>query len=223
MSDNLNELGKNLKSNRKRTSQGLGKNRHIIPQTERVRDIMDPTVAFELEFKTKINSHRVYLNLDFMPPPSSACCEGCSCTACDFFNGGATETTYILTYAYIPGTARVFINNEPSTQFVETEPAQAEIVVYAHNDDEITVCYVYNICIGGETVPASFPTECKVYIDNLDCTYWMFGSDTISPDEIQHRWRNIDISQWVKTPGLHTLRVTSGAGVGRVDARVEIS
>lgn len=70
---------------------------------------------------------------------------------------------------------------------------------------------------------ASFPTDCKVFIDDIDCTNWMFGSDTISPTEIQHRWRNIDITQYVKVPGLHTLRVVPLAGVGRLDARVEIS
>lgn len=71
--------------------------------------------------------------------------------------------------------------------------------------------------------PPSFPSDCKVFIDDLDCTFWMFGSDTITPTEIQHRWRGIDISQWVKVPGLHTIRITAVAGVGRVDARVEIS
>lgn len=70
---------------------------------------------------------------------------------------------------------------------------------------------------------ASFPADCKVFIDNIDCTYWMFGSDTITPTELLHRWRDIDISQYVKGVGLHTLTITSAAGVGRVDARVELA
>lgn len=70
---------------------------------------------------------------------------------------------------------------------------------------------------------ASYPSECKVFIDNIDCTYWLFGSDTITPTELQHRWRKIDISQYVNHVGLHTLKITATNGVGRVDARVELS
>lgn len=70
---------------------------------------------------------------------------------------------------------------------------------------------------------ASFPAECKVFIDEIDCTYWLFGSDTITPTELQHRWRDIDISMYVKGAGLHTLKVTANSGVGRVDARIELS
>lgn len=69
----------------------------------------------------------------------------------------------------------------------------------------------------------SYPSECKVFIDDIDCTYWLFGADFITPTEIMHRWRKVDISQYVKGAGLHTLRVTAGAGVGRIDARVELS
>lgn len=70
---------------------------------------------------------------------------------------------------------------------------------------------------------ASFPAECKVFIDNIDCTYWLFGSDTITPSELLHRWVDIDISQYVKGNGLHTLKITALSGVGRVDARVALS
>lgn len=73
------------------------------------------------------------------------------------------------------------------------------------------------------TTPPAFPSECKVFIDNVDCTYWLFGENTITPDEILHHWRKIDISQFVKGAGLHTVKVTATAGVGRLDARVELN
>lgn len=72
------------------------------------------------------------------------------------------------------------------------------------------------------TTPA-FPADCRVFIDDVDCTYWLFGVDTITPDDINHRWRDIDISQFVKGAGLHTIKVTADSGVGRLDARVELS
>jgi len=69
----------------------------------------------------------------------------------------------------------------------------------------------------------AFPTDCRVFIDNIDCTQWLFGSETITPTELKHRWRDIDISLYTKGIGLHTLKITAEAGVGRVDARLEIS
>ena len=69
----------------------------------------------------------------------------------------------------------------------------------------------------------SYPSECKVFIDDIDCTYWLFGADTISPTELQNSWRKVDISQYVRGAGLHKLKVTATNGVGRIDARVELS
>lgn len=71
--------------------------------------------------------------------------------------------------------------------------------------------------------PASFPADCRVFIDDVDVTPWLFGGrETITPTELKHRWGKIDISLYVKGPGLHKLKVTAESGVGRLDARLEI-
>lgn len=69
---------------------------------------------------------------------------------------------------------------------------------------------------------ASYPTGVKVFIDDMDITKFIFGVDTITLSDLQNRWRNIDITPYVKYAGLHKLRVTAEAGVGRVEARVNI-
>jgi len=71
--------------------------------------------------------------------------------------------------------------------------------------------------------PPSFPENCRVFIDGIDCTYWLFGKETITPTELDHRWHDVDISLYVKGPGLHKLQITAESGVGRVDARVALS
>lgn len=147
MSDNLNQLGNNLKSNKRKSESALNKDRKIIPQVERVRDVMDPTVPFELEFKTTTNSHRLLLDLNFMPPPSTGCCADCSCSICEFFDGGVTETLFITTYGYVPRSVVVFKNDIPTTDFTETDPPRGQITVWAHNNEDIIICYVYDICI----------------------------------------------------------------------------
>lgn len=68
-----------------------------------------------------------------------------------------------------------------------------------------------------------YPVGVKVFIDDIDMTNWIFGEDYVNPSDIYNTWRNIDISSWINTPGMHKLSVTCTGGVGRVEARVEIA
>ena len=70
---------------------------------------------------------------------------------------------------------------------------------------------------------ASYPTDISIFIDDEDVTFWLFGVDTISPDDWDNTYRDIDISGFVRDAGMHIIRVEAGAGVGRVEARLEIS
>jgi len=67
----------------------------------------------------------------------------------------------------------------------------------------------------------TYPTDVKVFLDDEDVTKFIFGGDTITLSDLNNRWRNIDISPYLKYAGLHKLRITAGSGVGRVDAKVE--
>lgn len=67
-----------------------------------------------------------------------------------------------------------------------------------------------------------YPTDIKVFIDGVDVTKWIFGVDTIELTNLNNTWRGIDISPFIKGPGMHQIQVTAGGGVGRVEARVEI-
>lgn len=69
---------------------------------------------------------------------------------------------------------------------------------------------------------SSYPTDIKVYIDDEDITKSVFGEDAITLTDLENTWRNIDITPYVKYVGLHKLRITAEAGVGRVDAKVTI-
>jgi hypothetical protein len=69
---------------------------------------------------------------------------------------------------------------------------------------------------------ASYPTDIRIFIDDEDVTYWLFGTETISPTDADNIYRDIDVSGFVRGAGYHTLRIESGAGVGRVEARLEI-
>lgn len=67
-----------------------------------------------------------------------------------------------------------------------------------------------------------FPTGVRVLIDDEDVTFWLFGSDTIELSELEYRFEGIDLSPFASEAGQHTLKITCDAGVGRVEARLEI-
>lgn len=68
----------------------------------------------------------------------------------------------------------------------------------------------------------AYPSDVKVYIDGNDVTEWIFGTDTVTLTDVNNSFQNIDISSLVQDAGRHTIEVTCDAGVGRVEARVEI-
>lgn len=70
--------------------------------------------------------------------------------------------------------------------------------------------------------PREYPTDVKIYLDDEDITKLVFGEDTITLTDLQNSWRDIDITPYVKYAGLHKLRITAGAGVGRVDAKISM-
>lgn len=69
---------------------------------------------------------------------------------------------------------------------------------------------------------AIYPTGVRVFLDGKDVTYKLFGSDTINPTDDKFAWRNLNLTDLVSVPGIHTLVITCDEGAGRVDARVEI-
>jgi hypothetical protein len=68
----------------------------------------------------------------------------------------------------------------------------------------------------------TYPTGVRVYIDGIDCTAWIFGSDTINPSDVQNEYEDINISSYLHGVGTHTIEITCDAGVGKVEARIEV-
>jgi hypothetical protein len=69
---------------------------------------------------------------------------------------------------------------------------------------------------------AAYPTGLKLFIDDEDITYWVFGDDTFEINDIDYRFTGIDLSPYCSEPGEHRLEITCESGVGRVEARLEI-
>jgi hypothetical protein len=118
---------------------------------ERSRDVFDPLIPFEMEFKTPNRPEsnpdaKVTLDLFFAPPPPLTAKAPCIHSRCLPF----TETSggdHILNVGepYIAGSVSVFINTFPLpvSDFRET-PETGDVFVHgsASGPDEIAICYV---------------------------------------------------------------------------------
>jgi hypothetical protein len=71
---------------------------------------------------------------------------------------------------------------------------------------------------------ATYPQYVTVLVDGVDVTTYLFGTLSINVDDARHIFRDLDISAFVKSAGVHFVEVvTSGQGYSfQVEARVEI-
>jgi len=69
---------------------------------------------------------------------------------------------------------------------------------------------------------AQFPSGIKVFVDDVDITYWIFGSDTLTIDDSNSRFTGIDLTPYCSGAGEHRIEVTCDTGVGRVEARIQL-
>jgi hypothetical protein len=85
----------------------------------------------------------------------------------------------------------------------------------------------------------AYPSGLKIFIDGVDCTYYIFNSNTFDPDSTHNTYRDINITPFLRKStspmrmkdrnykdtgksDVHTIEVTAQDGNGRVEARVEV-
>jgi hypothetical protein len=84
----------------------------------------------------------------------------------------------------------------------------------------------------------AYPSGLKIFIDDEDCTYYIFGENTFTPTEEDNFLRDIDITPYLRTvdnitndknykpnpqgANVHTIEITAEDGNGRVECRVEV-
>jgi len=86
----------------------------------------------------------------------------------------------------------------------------------------------------------TYPTGLKIFIDGVDCTWYIFGANTFDPSSIKNVFRNLDITPYLRKPtspsriidrnyngdaggsNLHTIEITAMDGNGRVECRIEV-
>lgn len=68
-----------------------------------------------------------------------------------------------------------------------------------------------------------YPEGVKIFIDGKDVTRWVFGATSVNPTIERYSWTNIDITQFVRGKGVHTIQITAEAGVGRVEVITRIT
>lgn len=86
----------------------------------------------------------------------------------------------------------------------------------------------------------AYPSGLKIFIDGVDCTYYIFGANSFDPTTSKNIFRDLDITPYLRRPvspsrmidrnykgdsaqsDLHTIEITAQDGNGRVECRVEV-
>ena len=86
----------------------------------------------------------------------------------------------------------------------------------------------------------AYPSGLKIFVDGVDCTYYIFNANTFDPDPTNNIFRDINITPFLRKPqspmkmkdrnyngdlsssDLHTIEITAEDGNGRVECRVEV-
>jgi len=157
--DNLKELGKNLGNTNKSTDAVLRRLHPLTPIVDRVRDIFDWVIPFEMDFYISEHVSTITLDLQFALPPE-ICCANCVCVACEKYDdieeGGIITTEYpfvsiyILTTYLFSSSAFVMgeqaILNEGDGWFSRIDNQTIRIDNWASPlNTSIKVCYTYMI------------------------------------------------------------------------------
>lgn len=143
MNDNINELGKYLRETDDRTDAALS--RYIQPRAriERVRDVFDSVISFDMYFNTERDDQRVMLDLFFQEPIP---CHNDICSACETYEADQDYPygTLIVTttHSYIAGSVTAY-KNGVAVAFSEVSPQQGKVKIkaYVFLGDIITICY----------------------------------------------------------------------------------
>lgn len=151
MSDKISEVGKSLGKTRRDAEAAIRRVQPIHPKLERVRDVFDLEVPFEMEFETEPNNKSFYLDLYFnKPPPMSECEDGQFEVKCQQFTFTTEEPgphLINLGESYWSGTLQVYVEDvllDPG-QYSEYDPANGLVYVVDQGVGiTITICYATN-------------------------------------------------------------------------------
>jgi hypothetical protein len=148
MRDSINEVGKSLRKTKENSEAALRRYAPTRAKIERIRDIFDDVIPFEMEFETKDSEKLMSLDLYFnKPPPVITCLDGGRYVLqCQDFCTTVGEGAHLLNvgHSYFPGTVSVFLNNVrlDSSQFSEYDPVNGLVYVIVPTEPAtITICF----------------------------------------------------------------------------------
>ncbi len=207
-SDNLNQVGRGLRRTRRDVDFALTRVKKNVPRIERIRDVFDTDIPFEMSFDTKRNDTTVFMDINFNKPPPVGECETAECVkqACDSFELEAGNHYVNVTTAYLPGTVAVFLDGVPILPSQYEEMGGTEVYIQSESLDQYTatICYLHSDqsrpcvedsdCVPDE--PKAYLGLARLFYDNFtkmnpdpgasegDCGSWIDGDTGLPPTNV---------------------------------------
>jgi len=150
MRDSINEVGKLLRKTKNNSEAALRRHALNHPRVDRVRDLFDDVVPFEMEFETKPQEHSFNMDLYFnKPPPLNCINHGQYVLICENFTVEVSTGSHLiqLESSYWPGSVTVYFGATQidTSQYSEYDPVNGLVyVVVPDGVTEVTICYLRN-------------------------------------------------------------------------------
>lgn len=152
MADKLTQAARKIGQTKRNSEAALRRYNVKHPKIDRVRDIFDNVVPFEMDFETEPNETLMFINLSFNKPPPVSCSCGikykllCEEHSFDAGSGHLIQVTY---FPYEPGSVSVFINGDQlsTSQYTEYDPSNGLVNVVGTvvvPQMIVNVCYTWD-------------------------------------------------------------------------------
>lgn len=145
MPDKLSQVGKSLGQTKKDAETALRRYQPKHPKVDRIRDVFDDTIPFEMEFKTEDNETLFHMDLYFNKPPPLSGCNGRYDYPCQEFLLSSGDHLVQVTSRYKQGSVVVFRNGiRLLSGFSEYDPEQGLIFLQGLTTETIAfnICYI---------------------------------------------------------------------------------
>lgn len=175
MADKLSEVAKTIGQTKKNAETALRRYQAKHPKIDRVRDIFDPVIPFEMEFTTDQQDSIFNLDLYFNKPPPLKSCDPIPCK--EFITGPGPQLLNVGE-PYIAGSAVVFRDGTLLTGGAVEEYDPFGGYIWAEGTDAAQ--QVYNVCyrVDSRTV------FCNTFEDDLVITRVMPTEYTSSASHV---------------------------------------
>src|SRR5690349_15748137 len=165
--DGFNQIGKYLKTSKRKADLSLKREVPLQVSSERIRDIFDADNPVRASINTPDTAFRIMMDINFGKKlPSLECCGDCLCGITESYTSDSLiGSNLYVTTPYVPGSVVLYIDGiraTKGTDYFESDPTNKQLFI-AVPATTFVVSYVYTVGNCTQSVCVDERFECLGY------------------------------------------------------------